>query len=230
VPSDSRRAILATFPFFEEADEHLRREMELAAALVRLDAGSTVFSQGEVCDKVVFLGSGEVHVKKGSETGREITLYHLRAGEACFLNVACVVAEVPYPADAATVSQVAAVAVSPSAFLSWFEKAPPMRAFVLRMMSERFVELLLRLEEVALTRLDRRLASFLLALSDRQGDAVHMTHEAIASELGSAREVMSRMLKDFEQRGAVRVRRGLVEIREASLLESIASGERSGSS
>ena len=230
MPAGTRRIILSRFPFFGEADEPLRQEMEAAGTLVRLDTGSIVFPERGVCDKVVFLGSGEVRVKKVSENQREITLYHLLPGQACFLNVACVVAGVPYPADAVAETPVEAVAVTPSAFLRWFEKAPSMRAFVLRMMSERFVELLLRLEAVALTRLDRRLADFLLSRSRVEGEILHLTHEAIASELGSAREVMSRMLKDFEQRGAVRLHRGRVQICEASVLDRIASGEGSDAS
>jgi CRP/FNR family transcriptional regulator len=227
---DTRRVILSRFAFFEEVDERLRREMESAGTLVRLDAGSIVFPERGTCDKVVFLGSGEVRVAKASETQREITLYHLRPGQACFLNVACVVAGIPYPAYAVADTSVEAVAVTPSAFLGWFEKVPSMRAFVLHMMSERFVELLLRLEDVALSRLDRRLADFLLSRSRVEGDTLHLTHEAIASELGSAREVMSRMLKDFEQRGAVRLHRGRVQICEASVLDRIASGEGSDAS
>lgn len=228
MPTDARRTILASFPFFEEADESLRREMESASSLVRLDAGASVFREGGICDKVVFLGNGQVRVKKVSDSRRQITLYHLRPGQACFLNVACVVADLAYPADAVADGPVEAVAVSPSAFLGWFEKAPPMRSFVLRMMSERFVELLLRLEEVALSRLDRRLAKFLLSRSQLEGNELLLTHEVIASELGSAREVMSRMLKEFEQRGVVRLGRGRMEIRDVALLDHIASGEESG--
>ena len=220
---DLKRSILAQFSFYDQSDERLRREMEAATALVRLEAGQSIFNTGSECDKVVFLGRGDVRVSKVGETGRQIVLYRLRAGEACFLNVACVVAGVRYPADAITDSPTEALAVSPDVFLGWFEKAAPMRSFVLRMMSDRFIELLVRLEDVALTRLDRRLASFLVERARSEGDTLHLTHETIASELGSAREVISRRLKDLEQRGFVRLHRGAVEILEASALESLAS-------
>ena len=82
-----------------------------------------------------------------------------------------------------------------------------MRGFVLRMMSERFIELLVRLEDVALTRLDRRLASFLLSRAKGEDGVLHLTHEAIASELGSAREVMSRRLKDKRPKRVKEARR-----------------------
>jgi CRP/FNR family transcriptional regulator len=221
--SSRTRNILERFPFYEQADQRLREELEASATFVQLPAGEHVFREGDVCGSVVFLGRGAVRVFKAGETGREITLYHLEPGEACILNVACVVANVPYPAQAVTDVAVEAVVVDPGLFLGWMEKAAPVRSFVFRMMSQRFVSLLVRVEDLILSRLDRRLARFLLSASRSPDGIVHLTHEAVAAELGSAREVMSRLLKDLERRGAVHLQRGQIGILDEDQLERIAA-------
>lgn len=226
VAADRRTAILETFAFFREADERLRREIVDSSILASLAAHEFVFREGQSCDKVVFLGRGAVRVFKTSDTGREVTLYRLRPGDACILNIACAVANLDFPADAVAEEAAGAVAVPPKLFLDWMDRFPPVRSFAFRVMSTQFVSLVVRVEQIALARLDRRLAQFLISRSQTHGDVLLLTHEAVAAELGSAREVISRQLKDLERRGMVHLSRGATSVVDEQALLRL--GRRSG--
>jgi len=219
-------SILGLFDFFREAPEPLRREMEQAAEHVRLDQGTYYCHMGDPCTRVALLGRGRIRVFKTGENGREITLYQVTPGETCLLTLNGALTGQPYPASAIAEEDVEAAAIPVPKFRSWVDRDTALRRFIFDVMAQRLSDLMTLVDEVTFNRMDRRLAEFLLdkfGQSPARDATLAMTHDQIASELGTAREVISRLLKDLERQAAVRLGRGRVDLLDASRLRESAS-------
>ncbi|MBE0567049.1 MAG: Crp/Fnr family transcriptional regulator [Krumholzibacteria bacterium] len=198
----------------------LRQELEAAARTVQVPAGTVVFHPGDEMETFLVVGEGSLRVYKASSEGREITLYYVGGGECCTLNILCLLTGRPSPATAFVESDVTALAFPRDRFLDWFARFGSMRDLVLGQMADRVHCMMALVEEVAFQRLDRRLAAYLLAATDQGGgDDLALTHEFIAKDLGSVREVVSRLLKTFESGGLVTLGRGRIAIRDRGGLE-----------
>jgi CRP/FNR family transcriptional regulator len=167
--------------------------------------------------------SGTVRVFKTGESGREITLYRLEAGEGCILTAACILNRLHFPAHAVTESSVNAFAIPADTFRDWVHHFDIWRDYVFQLLGRRLDTIIAVVEEVAFRRLDVRLVEYLTQAVARSGDkCIRKTHEALAAELGSSREVISRLLKDFERAGLVVLARGSVTINEVDGLRTFA--------
>ncbi len=198
--------------------------MEEAAHPARLDTGAFFYHEGDYCPQFALVGSGDIRVFKISDSGRQITLYHLRDGETCLVNMLCGFLNQPSPASAQAETEVEALLIPSSTFRTWVKTTDMVRDHVFERMSSRILEVMMLVEEVAFRRMDRRIAAFLLQRS--QGSAgshpvITTTHEELAAELGSAREVVSRVLKDFERLGAIGIGRGRIEILNPAVLHDL---------
>ncbi|MCB0305813.1 MAG: Crp/Fnr family transcriptional regulator [Calditrichaeota bacterium] len=217
-----RVQILERFHFFRQADARHREEILNAAACTSLPAGKLLFLEGDRCRQIVLLGSGDIRIFKGSPAGREITLYHVQAGEGCVLNIACALGDGVYPAMAMVESDAEAVFFSAEHFRRWSNK-PFFNDFVFELLSRRLVDVIMLLEDVAFQKMDQRLAEFLYQRFNNARyprRVLRMTHEQIASELGTAREVVSRLIKVFDRSGAVVQARGRIILQDEKLLKS----------
>ncbi|MGI9336191.1 MAG: Crp/Fnr family transcriptional regulator [Gammaproteobacteria bacterium] len=192
------------------------------ARVVSLPAGARAFAAGAPCEHYLLLISGTVRVQQVSVSGREIVLYRVEGGESCILTTACLLAVRPYAAEGVTETPVEAVLLPRTTFERLMDRSAVFRRFVFSSYAHRLADLLVLVEEVAFGRLDVRLARCLLERGDSRG-RVGLTHQALAVELGSAREVVSRQLKEFERQGWVRRERGEIEIVDTSSLEALAS-------
>ena len=217
----TRTEILRCYPFYRDAEPVFRRELENASVAVKLPPGTDYFREGGQCRQVALIGKGSVRVYKKGETGREITLYYVLPGETCILTASCMLGEKTYPADAVIEEETEAVILDAGFFRDAVSSREGVRRFVFETFSRRMTEVLTLLEEISFGRMDRRLAEFLSKrLGEAHGDGVlNMTHEQIAAELGTAREVVSRLLKEFERTGAVELSRGRITLRDKSKLE-----------
>jgi CRP/FNR family transcriptional regulator len=216
-PSQLQR-VRASLPTFLLADESLVREFQQAASFARIPAGHDVFLEGDRVDGIALLLSGVVRVYKISETGRAITLYRFGLGQSCILTANAILNSHNFPA-VATVEQEAEAVIIPSAvFRDWVSRHDAWRAFVFDLLSQRLSTLMEIVDEVAFRRMDARLASFLLTRAGLH-NPIRITHAEIASELGSSREVISRLLEDLSARGLVRVSRGEIEVLDLEGLE-----------
>jgi CRP/FNR family transcriptional regulator len=215
--SDLER-VASAVPFLTSVEEELLQEFSRHATLARIPAGRDVMAEGDRVEAIPLLISGLIRVFRIGESGREITLYRFGRGECCVLTADSILGHRLFPA-CAQVEQEAEVAFVPAAvFDSWLARSSAWRQFVFEAMSRRLMSLMETLDDVAFGRMDARVASLLLA-SSRQGEAkIRMTHQEIADELGTSREVVSRILEDFQARGHLRLSRGLVEILEPELL------------
>lgn len=186
---------------------------------MRLPVGTTLFGDGDACQAFLLLLEGCVRVQKVAESGREIVLYRVEPGQTCVLTTNCLIAHADYSADGIAETAVRGLALTPRAFEQLLARSAVWRSFVFSAYATRVSDLLLLIEEVAFGRIDVRLAH-LLAAKAGTTPTITATHQDLAVELGTAREVISRQLKDFERRGLVALGRGRVEVRDRIALDA----------
>ena len=182
----------------------LRRELQPA----RIPAGTVLFDLDSPCSLFLLLAAGTVRVVKPARSGRELVLYRLEPGDSCILTVSCLLGESSYPARGVAETDVAGYILTRPLFHNLLAESEPFRAFVFRYFAARISDLMQLVEEVTFGALDQRLASLLVT----QGPVLDVTHQQIADELGTVREVVSRRLKVLEKQGLVRLKRGQVEV------------------
>jgi len=172
--------------------------------------GKHLYWEGDSCSGIAFLLSGAIRVYKCSESGREITLYEIGPGETCILNASCILGNKSYPANAVTISMGELILVPAHHFRRLLASHETMRDFVFSLLSERLGEVMELVNEVAFRRMDERLMEYLL---EKSGDGVlNASHQKIASDLGSSREVVSRLLKDLERQGKILMARNTISL------------------
>ncbi|MGC9216524.1 Crp/Fnr family transcriptional regulator [Acidithiobacillus sp.] len=191
------------------------------ASHIQLEAQQVVFRAGEICSRFFLVIDGQVRVQQASSQGRELVLYRIGPGESCILTTACLFGRVRYPASGITESKVEAISLTAPSFYQAIEASAGFRQFVFQSYGRRLIDMLMVIEDIVFTRLDVRLARKLVELSEG-GPLVLITHHALAVELGSAREVVSRALKEFEMRAWVRRAQGRIELLDRNALESLA--------
>ena len=198
----------------------VRKELETGSQIVSVPAGTQIFAPGETADSLWLLLEGTVKVQQRSETGREIFLYRVHAGESCVLTTACMLAFEDYSAEGTSETDVKAVAIPREVFDSLVAKSPVFREFVFTAYSRRITDLFTLIDDIVFQRMDVRLASRLLELADSDC-VVHATHAVLGTELGTAREVISRTLSEFHRRGWVEQARGEVRLTGKEGLERL---------
>jgi CRP/FNR family transcriptional regulator len=212
--------ITRSLPLLQGAGASLLREFQQAASFTRIPAGRDVFLEGDRVDGIALLISGVVRVYKVSETGREITLYRFGLGQSCILSANAILNQNTFPAIATVEQDAEAVIIPSDVFRDWVRRFDPWRDFVFDLLSQRLSTLMEIIDEVAFHRMDARLAAFLLARGRIQ-NPIRITHVEIASELGSSREVISRLLEDLSTRGIIRPGRGEIEVLDVEGLEEL---------
>lgn len=185
--------------------------------------GASIFRDGEACQNYLLVLDGLIRVQKVSADGHEIALYRVGPGQTCELTTSCLLASHHYSAEAIAETEVHAAFISKPQFMEAITNVPGFRDFVFTSLDKGLADLLTLLEEVAFTSMDRRLAQTLLKKLQSPCYKIDITHHQIAAELGTAREVISRLLKDFERRGWVKLHRGHVEILDMQALELVIS-------
>ncbi len=195
-----------------------RDEFVRTASSKVVGEGQWITLEGDVCHAFSFVVDGTVRVYKIGETGREITLYRLEAGDSCILTASCILSRNRFPATAMAETQVIAVTVPSDVFRSWTHRYEFWREYVYHLMSKRMADVIALVEEVVFRQMDRRVADYLIRRSSNR--RIDATHQEIAADLGTSREVVSRILKDFEELGAVRLGRGIIELADAGKLRN----------
>lgn len=212
------RRIVRALPFLLRAEPELKRAFQGNAFLARIPAGRDVFVEGDRSEAIALLISGVVRVYKIGESGREITLYRFGTGESCILTANAIIADQSFPAIATVEEDAEAVMIPAGAFREWVRRFDLWRGFVFDLLSQRLASVMEIVDEVAFQRVDTRLASLLVERGSRQ-NPVMMTHQEIAVELGSSREVISRLLAGFRDEGMIATGRGSIELLDVPGLE-----------
>ena len=213
------KRISQSLPLLQHADLQLSRKFQAEAFFARIPAGKDVFVEGDQADAIALLISGIVRVYKIGETGREITLYRFGNGESCILTANAILSRKSFPAIATVEREAEAVMIPADVFRDWVKHYDPWREFVFDLLSERLSTVMAVVDEIVFQRMDRRVASLLLSKSKTE-HPIRITHQEIAAELGSSREVISRILEDFSQRDIIQPGRGTIEILDVEELTS----------
>ncbi len=201
------------------------RDRLLQVAQVRTyPKGQEVFGPSNVPDSLLFLYEGTIRVSQTSGNGRDIVLYRVDAGESCVLTTACMLAEEAYNAEGVAETDITVIVLPKMAFDNLVAEEAAFRKFVFAAYSRRLIDLLRVVDDVAFGRIDVRLADRLLALAGGNKE-ISTTHAQIASELGTAREVISRVLHDFQKRGYISQSRGRIAINDKPALRALAESD-----
>lgn len=192
------------------------------ARVIRVTKGDQVFGPTNVPDSLFFLYDGRIRVSQTSDSGREIVLYRVDAGESCVLTTACMLAEEAYNAEGIAETDITAIVLPKPAFDRLVAEEEAFRNFVFAAYSRRLIDLLRVVDDVAFGRIDVRLAERLLDLAGDYKE-IPATHQQLASELGTAREVISRVLQDFQKRELIAQSRGRIALTNKGALADLAN-------
>jgi CRP/FNR family transcriptional regulator, anaerobic regulatory protein len=206
----TKKEFIKTFPNFRNSSDELLKELLVIARKQDIPAGKQIYSEGDSCPVIAFVISGEIRVYKTGQTGREITLYEIGPGETCILNASCILSGTSYPANAVTLSDVTMLLIPSSDFRRLVDRHEEMRDFVFALLSRRLSGVMELVEEVAFGRMDERLLDYLIEKSEN--GKLETTHQKIANDLGTSREVVSRLLKDLERKQEVSLSRNSISL------------------
>jgi CRP/FNR family transcriptional regulator len=212
------------FPGLSRLDEGVKEMLVKRSTVITVPRDTVIFGPGKSPENLLLLLEGTVRVQQLAENGREIVLYRVHAGESCVLTTACLLAYEDYSAEGIAESEVSAVAIPRAVFDDLVSNSAEFRTFVFTAYSKRITDLFLVIEEIAFRRMDIRLAQKLLELG-RDG-RVEATHQQMAAELGTAREVVSRQLSEFQRREWVAQSRGEIRILNRVAIEDLAGKDR----
>ena len=211
---------LQSFPALLKLEPNARDILIKSARMVEAPVGTVGYREGGACGAYVMRLAGQSRVYKMSTSGREILLYRVAAGETCVITTTCLLGHSNYPASTIVEEPIRDVIIPAPAFNQLMIDSAVFRQFVMTNYGVLISDLIVLLDEVAFHSIDARLAKLLL---DTGSATLSRTHQLIADELGTAREVVSRQLKRFEQKGWVALGRGHVEISNRAALEKLAT-------
>jgi len=212
--------ISRALPILQQAEPQFVRKFQQVATIAKIPAGHDVFLEGDRVDAIALLISGVVRVYKIGATGREITLYRFGNGQSCILTANAILSQKTFQAIATVEKDAEAVMIPAATFRDWVMHYDLWREFVFDLLSQRLSTMMEIVDEIAFRRMDARIASFLLTRARAQ-NPMRITHQEIASELGSSREVVSRLLEDFSERGLIHSSRGEIEVLDEEGLNSL---------
>lgn len=221
---DINSDVKALFPFLNEIETVAESP---AFTVNKIPAGVCAFAEGEPATHIALIVSGSIQVIKSGESGRQILLYRVGKGESCILLLSSVLAGIAYPATAITEENTVAVMLPVQQFKLWLNQFESLRNFVYKHLTERLVSIMTLIEEVTFKRMDVRLAELLLNKTAPGKPELTGTHEEIALELGTAREVVSRLLKDLQHEQLIILTRGKITITNRTGLDRYLRHKRS---
>jgi CRP/FNR family transcriptional regulator len=216
----AKAKLIALYPAFASMSQDALQELLDASIVKTIPKGTVMFDENSPCGSFPMILEGAVKVVKTAPSGRELQLYRVLPGESCILSTGCIMGNAPYSATGIAESDLSIIALPPHVFHRLLSQHTPFRTYVFGLFTERIAELMQLVEAIAFHKLDQRLAALLLG----KGKVIHATHQQLADELGSVREIVSRLLKTFAERGLVSLAREEIELVNPSGLRQIADG------
>jgi CRP/FNR family transcriptional regulator len=217
IDTSQKHLVLQRYPMLIAPSGRTLDDALASATYMKVPAGTLMFEEDQPCMGFPLLISGSARVIKAAPNGRELHLYDVHPGEACVLTSRCLVDSARYEARGITREELELVVLPPAAFQILIASVGPFRDFVFRRFAERMADLLQLISAVTFQKLDQRLAASLAA----RPSPIHVTHQALADELGSLREIVSRLLKNFESQGWVRLGREQIEVLDTAALRQL---------
>ncbi len=218
-----RGDLLRHYPALGTLPAGLTTLLHARGRAVSAPAGAIAFDEHSPCEGLTLLTRGAVRVMRSSPQGREILLYRVHPGESCILTVCCLIGRASYAARGVIESDITGVHVPAGLFDTLVAEAPAFRAFVFELFGARVAALMQLVEEVAFHRLDARIAALLLrGFAGSGATDLAITHQDLADQVGSAREIVSRTLESLQQRGAIALGRGRLSLVDTAILAEAA--------
>jgi CRP/FNR family transcriptional regulator, anaerobic regulatory protein len=211
--------LLYLYPALQGLEPRELERILAGAQLLELATGTSLFGAGAPCRQFPFVLQGSIRVAKIGD-GRELQLYRVGPGESCVLTSSCLVGGSDYPASGVVVADVRLVVLPREQFDALMASHAPFRQYVFSLFAERLADLMSLVEAVAFHKLDRRVAAALLG----RGRVVALTHQQLADEVGSVREIVTRVLHGFADAGWVQLARGSIELLDPGALRQLAAG------
>ena len=195
-------------------------ELGASIATVQVPAGTVLFDENAACQGFPMLLEGEVRVSRRSADGRSLELYRVVPGELCLVSSACLFRSQPLSAQGVASKATSLLLIPPNVFSLWLED-PDFRNSILGLFAERMADLTALVDAVAFRKLDQRLAAALLG----RGRDIGTTHQSLADELGTVREIVTRLLRRFEREGWVELGRERIRILDSAALRKQAGAD-----
>jgi CRP/FNR family transcriptional regulator len=209
---DTQSRLFNQYPMLRDLAATDRTELLAAASEMHLPAGTLVFDEDQSCEGFPLLLSGSIHVIKAAPNGRELQLYSVSPGESCILTSSCLLGYAKYKARGVAKQDTELIILPPTAFRRLVSIHEPFRNYIFSLFSDRLTDLMHLVSAIAFQKLDQRLAALLVA----KPIPIHTTHQALADELGSVREIVSRLLKSFADQGWIKLGREHIDLTDAA--------------
>jgi CRP/FNR family transcriptional regulator len=217
IDQDVRALVLRQYPVLRETPADTLDVLMASATHIKVPAGAMMFDENQPCMGFALLLAGRARVVKAAPNGRELHLYDVTPGEACILTSSCLLGKSTYQARCTVAQPAELVVLPPAGFRLLFSASESFREHVFGRFSERIADLLQLVSAVAFQKLDQRLAAWLT----QRPSPIQVTHQALADDLGSLREIVSRVLRNFADQGWVQLGRELIEVRDAEALRRL---------
>lgn len=217
------KRVLETFPFFATLPAATRDALLASAVTKKLSHKQVLVRDGGECRYLPFVLEGALRLYKTSPGGREITLYRIEKGESCILSATCILNDGSFPAIAEAEGDTEILLIPSKIIADNVDDHPEWRRFLFGLYAKRLEDVLMLVDEVAFHHMDARLAAYLLRTAAARARTVDRTHGEIADELGTSREVVTRILKDFETDGLIETSRGRIRVLEPARLQERAT-------
>ena len=210
------------FPIWDQLQPHQQRRLLDSLAFQAVKRGAILRGGSTDCAGLLLIRSGQLRALVYSEEGREITIYRLFDGDMCLFCAPCVISSIHFDVTILAEKDTEFWSI-PSQVYQWLmAESTAVSNYTNELMASRFSEVMSRMEQFMWKSMDKRVAAFLLEECSIEGTcALKITHETIANHLGSHREVITRMLHDFQSAGMVKLSRGMVTILDQEKLETL---------
>jgi CRP/FNR family transcriptional regulator len=216
-----RGLLESSFPFWDKMTESDRETFLRSSQYVSFKKDTNIHN-GNECTGIILIRKGSLRLYILSDEGKEITLYRLFPGEMCMLSASCVLHNITFDVFVDAEENSECIIVGGCAYAALSERNAEAKIFALETALARFSDVMWVMQQILFMSMDKRLAIFLLdEISKTGGDTVHLTHEQIAKYMGSAREVVTRMLKYFSSEGIVELSRGGIKISDVKRLRAL---------
>ena len=215
------------FPVWDKLTNEQKKKLSESAVERQFPRGAVIHEGGMGCTGLLVIQSGQLRAFITSADGREITLYRLLERDICLFSASCMIRSIQFDISIEAETDCRLWIIPADAYHRLMEQAVPLSGYTNELMAARFSEVMWLMEQILWGSMDQRIATYLLEQSDLQNsDRLTVTHEQIARDLGTAREVVTRMLRYFKNEGMVRISRGSVEITDKNKLSAIAENKK----
>lgn len=208
------KELCSTYNFIDKLDESVKKLIESRLIIEDFDTNSEIITRGEQCRGFSLILKGVVRVYKISDKGKEVTLYKLSNGDTCYLSISCMLSNEAFPAFAEVVEPTKIVFIPIDIFNRYIYNTIDFQKYMVSNLFNKYTEVINLLEEIAFERMDVRISKYLLDVSKNtnNSDFLYLTQEKIAQELGTSREVVTRILTDFKNKDIISTQRGKITI------------------